>query len=310
MRVRFNADLPGEWTAGARVVMAVGSADVALLEITGATLPESGLRPPRYGAIPDADLVLPCSAMGFPRFKVRTRHMRRLDDGSPSQYRDSCHATGTVSVLSNRRAGTLELSVGAPGTDPEPDRSPWEGMSGAAVWCGDVLVGLVTEHHRADGLGRIAAGRVDRWYSLMDDAQLGLLQRLAGAPGDSAGLVRSDGSSAGPATAAPAPLAALPSDLPLRELDGLVGALIQVPSVRDATSLGLILDSVRPEVAANSPRHPALRVDLIGIIRTCLRYPGALDQLLETVRLLEGGSAQAGLVDQEAAKLARRHPHA
>ncbi|MEU1533789.1 effector-associated domain 2-containing protein [Streptomyces fagopyri] len=309
--VRFEADRAAEWTAPARVVLASGKADVALLEITGSVPPDgpaAGPEPPAYGAVPDADVVLPCSAMGFPRFKLREDRMRLLDDGSASQYRDSCHATGITSVLSNRREGTLELAVTPPESDPEPDRSPWEGMSGAAVWHDGTLVGLVSAHHRTDGLGRLAAVRVERWYGLLTGTELAVLQECAGLPASASGLVRLP--CAGTAAPGPVALTHLPDRLPLRELIGLVGALTDLPAVRDPTSLALLLDSVDPVVSAMSPRSPALRPDLFGILGTCLRYPGTLDQLLEAIRLLEGDSAGVARMDQEAVELSRRHRRA
>ncbi|MFJ8004462.1 effector-associated domain 2-containing protein [Streptomyces fagopyri] len=309
--VRFEADRAAEWTATARVVLASDKADVALLEIAGSVPldgPAAGPEPPAYGAVPDADVVLPCSAMGFPRFKLREDRMRLLDDGSASQYRDSCHATGITSVLSNRREGTLELAVTPPESDTEPDRSPWEGMSGAAVWHDGTLVGLVSAHHRTDGLGRLAAVRVERWYGLLTGTELAVLRECAGLPASASGLVRLP--CPGTATPGPVALTHLPDRLPLRELNGLVGALTDLPAVRNPASLALLLDSVDPVVSAMSPRSPALRPDLFGILGTCLRYPGTLDQLLEAIRLLEGDSAGVARMDQEAVELSRRHRRA
>ncbi|MCX4423267.1 effector-associated domain 2-containing protein [Streptomyces mirabilis] len=309
--VRFEADRADEWTVAARVVLASERADVALLELDGSAphgVHAAVTEPPSYGAVPDVDLVLPCSAMGFPRFKLREDRMRRLDDGSASQYRDSCHATGMTSVLSNRREGTLELAVTPPESDAEPDRSPWEGMSGAAVWHDDAIVGLVSAHHRTDGLGRLAAVRVDRWYEQLTRSELALLHECAGLPASAPELPRIP--SAPTAAARPVTLADLRDDLPLRELDGLVGALTALPTVSDRTTLALVLGSINPAVAAMSPRTPALRPDVFGILRTCLRYPGTLDQLLEAIRLMEGDSAGVARMDEEAVELSRRHRRA
>lgn len=303
VRVRFDADLPGEWSADARVVLLAEAADMALLELKAVPPRGPAVRSPRYGAVPESDVVLPVSAMGFPRFKLRDDSMRLLDDGAPSQYRDSCHVSGTVSVLSNRREGTLELAVLAPRADPEPGRSPWEGMSGAAVWSGGAVIGLVSSHHRSDGLGRLAAGRVEHWYGALSPAERELLHEEAGLP-----PLGALGSAAGPeGPPAPASLTGLPSDLPLRELMGLVDALVEIPAMKDANGLGLVLASIDAEIAANRPRDSRLRMDIYGIVRTCLRYRGTLDQLLETVRLLEGQSAQVARVDREAAQLAKQY---
>ncbi|MGI5377067.1 effector-associated domain 2-containing protein [Streptomyces sp. CA-251387] len=303
VRVRFDADRPGEWSADARVVLSAESADVALLELTGLPRHLPPADPPRYAAVPETDVTLPFSAMGFPRFKLREDTAHRLDDGSPSQYRDSCHVSGTVSVLSNRRAGTLELAVVTPPADVEPERSPWEGMSGAVVWCGGCVIGVVSAHHRSDGLGRLAAGRVERWYDALAPAELELLQRYGGLPPRSA-LALTDGAP----DAHPVPaLAALPTDLPLRELTELVDALTALPMLRGGSGTILLLESIDARIAAHSPRDPRPRMDVYGIVRTCLRYPGTLDQLLEAVRLLEGPSPEVERVDRAAAGLARRN---
>ncbi|MER6331187.1 trypsin-like peptidase domain-containing protein [Streptomyces sp. NPDC001034] len=295
VRVRFDADRPGEWDSPARVALEAEAADVALLEIERAPAGRTGIAPPRYAAAPDADVVLTFSAMGFPRFKLRA------DGDAPGRYRDSCHVTGTVSVLSNLREGTLELAVAAPPADTEPHRSPWEGMSGAAVWCGGAVIGMVSAHHRSDGLGRLAARRVERWYESFTAAEAERFQRYAGLP-PRAALGLADGAEGRrPVTG----LAGLPSDLPLRELSELVDALTAVPALRSGNGMALVLDSISDRVAANSPRDPRLRMDVYGIVRTCLRYPGTLDQLLEAVRLLEGPSAEVDRMDGAAARLAR-----
>ncbi|MEW2625412.1 trypsin-like peptidase domain-containing protein [Streptomyces sp. NPDC048106] len=295
VRVRFDADRPGEWSAPARVVLSSVAADVALLELERVPADRTGVEPPRYAVVPDADVVLSFSAMGFPRFKLRE------DEDAPGRYRDSCHVTGTVSVLSNLREGTLELALAAPPADPEPHRSPWEGMSGAAVWCGGAVIGMVSAHHRADGLGRLAARRVERWYDSLTAAELERFRRGAGLPPRDALGIADGAAGRRPAGG----LAGLPSDLPLRELAELVEALTAVPALRSGNGMGLVLDSISDRVAANSPRDPRLRMDVYGIVRTCLRYPGTLDQLLEAVRLLEGPSPEVDRVDGAAARLAR-----
>ncbi|MFJ6566804.1 trypsin-like peptidase domain-containing protein [Streptomyces sp. NPDC091292] len=297
VRVRFDADRPGEWTADARIVLLAEAADIALLEIAAdlpSAAPDASVR---YAAVPDADLVLPFSAVGFPRFKLRD------DDGGPGRYRDSSHVSGTVSVLSNRREGTLELAVPAPQADPDPRRSPWEGMSGAAVWCDGAVIGTVSAHHRTDGLGRLAASRVEHWYDVLTPEEVERCSRYAGLPARHA-LGAATGT---PQLQPPGGLAALPADLPLRELTDLVDALITLPTLRGPTGMALVLDSISAEIAANSPRDPRLRMDVYGIVRTCLRYPGTLDQLLEAVRLLDGPSAEMARVDSAVAQLARRH---
>jgi hypothetical protein len=190
VRVRFNADRPGEWMTQGAVAWLDPTADAAVVTITPRPEDEGQVIPVAFGRVAERDAVLACSAMGFPRFKLRNDPDQPLDDGNPSQYRDSVHAVGTIAVLSNRRQGTLEVSVSPPERNPDPQRSPWEGMSGAAVWSGGRIIGLVAEHHRADGLGRLAAVRVDRWYEDLAGEQFDQLRTLLpGMPARASGLV-------------------------------------------------------------------------------------------------------------------------
>ncbi|MFB7651765.1 MULTISPECIES: trypsin-like peptidase domain-containing protein [unclassified Streptomyces] len=172
VRVRFQADRPGERVVEAMVAWSNDSIDVAVL-----TLPESDagdIPPVSFGGIGEQDAVLNCTAMGFPRFKLRT-------DAAGRRFRDAEHLDATCAVLANRREGTLDLRITAPpAEDPDPERDAWEGMSGAAVFSGGHLVGLVSRHHRREGPGRIAAGRVDRWSDGLGAIERAVLEGLLG----------------------------------------------------------------------------------------------------------------------------------
>jgi hypothetical protein len=123
-----------ERVAEGTVVWADPVVDAAVVELP----PRDGeeqVGPAGFGRAAERDAVVTASAMGFPRFKLRR------DEGGRTVYRDSAHVTGTVAVLSNRRQGTLEVSVTPPERDPDPARSPWEGMSGAALWSGGRIIG-------------------------------------------------------------------------------------------------------------------------------------------------------------------------
>lgn len=175
VQIRFLAedgsttDLPGER------VWADSDADIALLTIAGD--PSAGgpfaaeVSPVRFARIMQP---VDCEALGFPRFMLRA--------DSASSYRDSHHAIGRTTPLTGRREGSLTISVNPPEYDPEKNRSPWEGMSGAAVWSGGSVIGVVSKHHRAEGLGTLAASRVDRWYQLLTPARLNELHKLIGLP--------------------------------------------------------------------------------------------------------------------------------
>ncbi|MFE5600367.1 trypsin-like peptidase domain-containing protein [Streptomyces coelicoflavus] len=311
VRVRFDADRSTEWDCEAEVALSSGPADLALLRLTGSP-PEA--RPvhhaPRYAVIPETAVTLPVTAVGFPRFKLRDDEgpEGRGADGPPSRYRDSCHVDGTVSALSNRRAGTLEVAVPPPAEDVEPDRSPWEGMSGAPLWYGDAIIGLITTHHRSDGLGRLAAVRVQRWYELLTPAELKLLRTCAGLPdppGATAPPVRETGG--GPQPPAPPSLAALPPTLSLGELRDLVDALTALPTLRRSNGIDAVLEGVDPRVAAHRPRDDRLRFEVYGVLRTCLRFPGTLDRFLAELRTWEEDSEELRRVDRAMTELALRH---
>uniref|UniRef100_A0AAU2VQN8 Trypsin-like peptidase domain-containing protein n=1 Tax=Streptomyces sp. NBC_00008 TaxID=2903610 RepID=A0AAU2VQN8_9ACTN len=159
--------------------------DVAVLEIedAAAVRPLTGsLAGVRFGC---ARTKADCEALGFPRFKLRG------DAASGAVYRDSRHAYGTIAPWSNARTGGLEFIVtGAPNDDPEHGGSAWEGMSGAAMWSGGCVVGVVSEHHRSEGPGTLTASRVEEWYRKVAPDQLEELCRLVGLPATAVELDR------------------------------------------------------------------------------------------------------------------------
>jgi Trypsin-like peptidase domain len=157
VQLRFDADTPGEWSVAAQDVVADPTSDLAAVLIDA----PSAVPADTFGRVGDGTDELAVHAVGFPRFKLK-------DYAAPSgastvhsgAYRDSHQAVGTVAPLSNLRSGRLEVTVRPPGDDRDPLASPWEGMSGAALWAGRRIVGVITDHHRADGLGRLAATRI------------------------------------------------------------------------------------------------------------------------------------------------------
>jgi hypothetical protein len=123
-----------------------------------------------------------CEALGFPRFRLRAG-AASSDRGVNVSYRDSHHARGEAAPLSNYLEGSLEITLKAsPERDPEPGRSPWEGMSGAPVWSGGYVIGVITKHHRSDGLSTLAASPVDRWYEQLAPDEINELSALIGLP--------------------------------------------------------------------------------------------------------------------------------
>ncbi|MCX3063558.1 trypsin-like peptidase domain-containing protein [Streptomyces beihaiensis] len=173
LRVRCDADRPGQWSTPAAVAWADAGSDLAVLTLTPPEQAPTSLEPVRFGRIADdRHAVIDVHAAGFPLWKRR--------QGPHGAFRELHQADGTVAALSNLRTGTLELTVTEAGADPDPDASPWAGMSGAAVWVGDRVVGVVAEHHRAEGPGRLAAVRLDHALRRIAEGPRAELARLLG----------------------------------------------------------------------------------------------------------------------------------
>ncbi|GLY75061.1 HEAT repeat domain-containing protein [Actinoallomurus iriomotensis] len=169
VRVRFVADDGTTRLEPGQVVFHEEAVDVAVIRLdTG-----QEVEPVRYGRIPEPS---PVEAVGFPRFRLRSHK------DSDGRFRDTRHARGTAHPASWRREGGLEIIVDPPARDPNPRRSPWEGMSGAAIWSVGHLVGVVSEHRLGDALNTLTGSRVDRWYTELEYKRLKRLHNLIGLP--------------------------------------------------------------------------------------------------------------------------------
>jgi tetratricopeptide (TPR) repeat protein len=179
--VRFDADLPTEWSVTATSRWTNAKADLAVL-----TIPAPEHAPAvavRFGRLGDRAAVVEAHAVGFPLFKLKNYDGTEITaEQLKDRYRDSHQAIGSIAVLSNRREQTLELTVIPPGPDPDPTVSPWQGMSGAALWVGDRIVGVIRAHHRSDGPGRLAGARLDRCLDGLDPADKAALRALVELP--------------------------------------------------------------------------------------------------------------------------------
>ena len=96
-----------------------------------------------------------CHAVGYPWF-AETRSRTR------TAVRDTVDAIGVVPVLSNLAAGLLSVQVTASPRELPPEEtalaaSEWSGMSGAPVFAGGRLLGVVTEHAPREGPSAITA---------------------------------------------------------------------------------------------------------------------------------------------------------
>jgi hypothetical protein len=145
----------------ARVEWADADTDAALTVIE-----DEDWRPPagesvlRWGELAGSDPV-PCAAVGFPWASVQ-----------PDRARDTAHLYGQLAPLGQLKAGRLDLDVVSASPSARADRSPWAGMSGAAVIADSYLVGVITidPARYADRLVAIPAARL-----LADEEFLALL---------------------------------------------------------------------------------------------------------------------------------------
>ncbi|GII67262.1 hypothetical protein Skr01_73470 [Sphaerisporangium krabiense] len=153
VRARFTADrdheVPAEmlWTVG----------DLTALRVP----PEKDLPPVRYGLVERHATEIPCEALGFPWWK------RRED------VRDSAQVTGAILPRSNHYTNTLHVAVDRPPAE-NTENSPWEGMSGAALFVRDRLVGVIQKNHPREGAAHLTAELID-WERLTPEqrAQIG-----------------------------------------------------------------------------------------------------------------------------------------
>ena len=153
--------------------------DLAVVMIPAeATARRDAVRAP-CGRIRDGTAVLAVQAFRFPLFKLRASPASK---GEPGAFRDLEQVTGHAPVAANRRQGTLAVhSDDPPPASPEPGGlSPWEGMSGAAVWAAGRIVAVVAEHHPGEGTGRLTARRIDRVYELLSESDIGRLVEWLG----------------------------------------------------------------------------------------------------------------------------------
>ena len=159
-----------------------GHTDLAVLRVSADTEQAAAfpadLPPLRLGRVVGP---VDCEAVGFPLFKLRPPEPGQGYGSGEPAYRDTHHARGMTSPLSDGYGGTLEVTLEPPREDPDPRESPWAGMSGAALFADGVLVGLVCEHHRAEGANRITARRADSWYE-MDPAAVTALRAVLELP--------------------------------------------------------------------------------------------------------------------------------
>lgn len=96
-----------------------------------------------------------CTAVGFPDSQARRQ--------GTVVFRDTEQLFGQVAPLTNVEARTHAITVTSSSPLPtEPGTTPWAGMSGAALFAGPYLVGVVRHHPGAHGQDRLVATPIGR----------------------------------------------------------------------------------------------------------------------------------------------------
>jgi SOS-response transcriptional repressor LexA len=149
-------------------VLAVPAADLALLPVGGQADDPLG-EPALLGRLDwEPGPPVPVAAAGCPRFKLRP-----APDRPGVLLRELGYAIGSIAALPSK-TGRFTFAVDVPpGPDPEPDKhSPWEGMSGAAVWASGRLIGVVGQHHPREGLATLTVCPIERLFGSESEDQL------------------------------------------------------------------------------------------------------------------------------------------
>jgi hypothetical protein len=154
-------------------------ADLALLELTS---PLTEGAPLRYWMFGEVDASTPaavedCWAVGFPRFKERIAAPGKQGTAQ-RPVRSSVQVTGRMPTGDYLGRHLLSLQVDR---DPLPlpgDGSQWEGMSGAVVFAGDIVAGVISEHHRPEGGSSLTVTPITAIDLLPDAAEWWRLLRV------------------------------------------------------------------------------------------------------------------------------------
>lgn len=138
----------------------------------------------------------------------------------------------------------------------------------------DGLPALTTPGHLASRLGGVFTDLRSRGRT----AQTPTYLWYRSPTGDEGHLLRPP---AGPAPSAERPLGPT-------ALKPAVDALESIPEFRRPNDREVILGLLRGPIYTAIPRSPVTRIEAVNVIRTCLRYPGGLTELIEAVRFFAG----------------------
>jgi hypothetical protein len=135
VHVRFGTRPAGDLLPAAVAWRGPGQVDLAFLQLEQADAADGGDAALEWGYLAarnPASGAVPFTVIGFPRSRAGS-----LSDGLP--FRDTLPVTGTMQLGGFHKSGQLDLVV----TSTDLSQLDWRGMSGAAVFVHDFLVGVV-----------------------------------------------------------------------------------------------------------------------------------------------------------------------
>ena len=145
------------WVSGS-VLWRGESADVALIGLAGDVPP--GSPGPRWGRV-DGMEPIAVSAVGFPWAQER-----------PDRVRDSEQLFGFIAPATTVKAGLCAVTVQTAAPAGRDDGSPWAGMSGAALFAGPFLIGVVVIDPARFGTDRVVAAPIAPLFAAAELAGL------------------------------------------------------------------------------------------------------------------------------------------
>ncbi|MFB4297721.1 hypothetical protein [Actinomadura sp. NTSP31] len=94
-----------------------------------------------------------------------------------------------------------------------------------------------------------------------------------------------------------------PVEVPVPMLFRMVDDLMDIPQMRNERGREQLVGALPAVIAGVIPRAPEARGDLFAILRTCLDYPGGLQQFLQAVRGFVGESMAVRRLERTTARL-------
>ena len=161
-RVRLDAGQQADRTLEGRCEVLAD--DLALIHLSSPDVVLAGAQPPSLGHLGSRPLLVDAVAAGYPLFRLVTAAPGQELDAPARRFRDFAQIPGEIAALDGLRSWTITFHVDirfAPYRQAPSGRSLWEGMSGAALWVNDCLVGVISQDADPDHPTQLIAYRLE-----------------------------------------------------------------------------------------------------------------------------------------------------